>query len=583
MRRNILGYALSLCFIPSPLVVLNIDKFGGEAHALNANFLLPPQHSRLDSILTEKQYFATLHDADEVTFKNEIEVEFLLLLSEQQKQAYENLASLNERKAYIEYYWKATNPNPLLPENDWLSDFLKRRAYARKNFPYWKPPYFDDRGKYYIKYGKPSFRHEDGGGFHRNSTKGPRYVTIQNESWSYENVERNFLVHFVKDGVIFREVNNLVSFLTTGKRVNPESQLILWGELVKERAAVSPVLGRAMARIHELETAQSHAAQFPNSLTVLTEEYAKPEALQRRIAEQAKLEVLKAFETAPPAAHDEIKAINKLEFYNDLAQFRAPHGSTRMEIALLSPLKKNLVKNYSSDSNDTLKIEYRCLLQNQWFDPVGKDSTANKFPAKLAALENFPNAVGKLIVLASPQQGDLTLQIKDERNGKLGFSRQPITIRDFRGDSLMISDLQFLTEVANDNQKRLLPAIAKQDRMVAPYPFEKVRKSTPLLCYFEVYNLKSLNEETYEVVYKIISVNRPEQNIFKQVAQALTSDKDVAVSVSYTRPISDDAAEELIGIDLSRVAKGAYRLEITVTDTRTKTITAKAEKEIVVD
>jgi GWxTD domain-containing protein len=573
MRWNILLYTLSLCFIPSSLFVFENDEFGDGFNELNANFFLPPQHSRLDTILTEKQYFTALHAADEIIFKNEFEMEFVLLLDDQQITAYQSLVSLTERKVYIEYYWKAANPNPLLTENDWLSDFLTRRAYARKNFPYWKPPYFDDRGKYYLKYGKPSFRYEDGGDFN----------VLPNESWSYENVVHNFLVHFVKEGIVFREIESLLSVIITDKRVDLVKQAAQWSALVKKRASVSPVLGRAAARLHELETARAHAAQFPNSLTVLAEEYYTPHVVQWRIAEQAKVEVLKARNEAPPAAHDEIKAINKLEFYNDLAQFRAPHGSTRMEIALLSPLKKNLVKNYSSDSNDTLKIEYRCLLQNQWFDPVGKDSTANKFPAKLAALENFPNAVGKLIVLASPPQGDLTLQIKDERNGKLGFSRQPITIRDFRGDSLMISDIQFLTEVANDNQKRLLPVIAKQDRMVAPYPFEKVRKSTPLLCYFEVYNLKSLGAEVYEVVYKLISEKRQEQNIIKQVAQALTSDKDVAVSVSYTRPITGETAEELIGIDLSQVAKGAYRLEITVTDTRTKTITAKAEKEIVVE
>jgi GWxTD domain-containing protein len=558
MRRHIsILYSLSMGFASSFLLLID-NGHGVEANKLTSSFLFLPEQSRLDS-LAEKQYFAALLAADEAVFKNEFELEFLLLLNEQQKQAYTSIVLLAGRKTYIEHYWKATNPNPLLPENDWLLDFLKRRAYARENFPYFKPPYFDDRGKYYLKYGKPSFRYEDSGNLN----------DLPNETWSYENVTHNFLVHFIKEGIIFRERTNLKNFLST--------------TFIKKRAAVSPVLGRALAKIHELETARLHAARFPNSRTLLAEEYYTPHVVSDRIVVQATLEILKARSEIPAAAHDEIKAINKLEFYNDLAQFRAPHGSTRMEIALLAPLKKNLIKNYSADSDDTLNVGYRCLLQNQWFDPAGKDSMAAQFPAKLAALENFSNAVGKMTIWASPQQGDLTLQIKDERNGKLGFSRQPITIRDFRGDSLMISDIQFLTEVANDNQKRLLPAIAKQNRMVAPYPFEKVRKSTPLLCYFEVYNLKSLNEETYEVVYKIISVNRPEQNIFKQVAQALTSDKDVAVSVSYTRPISDDAAEELIGIDLSRVAKGAYRLEITVTDTRTKTITAKAEKEIVID
>ncbi|MGI0014840.1 MAG: GWxTD domain-containing protein, partial [Nitrososphaera sp.] len=405
MRQYPSLYSLSLCIFPSFLLLLNSSWFDIESDDLTPYFLWFPQHGRLNSIQTEKQYFAELAAADEATFRNEFEMEFLLLLNEQQKQAYDSLASLTERKAYIEYYWKATNPNPLLSENDWLLDYLKRRVYARENFPYWKPPYFDDRGKYYLKYGKPSYRYEDGGNFD----------VLPNESWSYENVTRNLLVHFVKEGAIFSEIENLLSILITGRRVDPVKQAAGWSALVKKRAAVSPVFDRAIARLHELETARAHAARFPNSRTVLAEEYYTPHVVQWRIAEQAKIEVFKARGEAPPTAHNEIEAINELEFYEDLAQFRGLTGSTRMEMALLSPLKKNLVKSFSSNSNDTLNIVYQGLLQGRQFAPVGKDSMAQKFPVKLAAAENFINAVGKLTVLTSPQQGDLTLQIKDER------------------------------------------------------------------------------------------------------------------------------------------------------------------------
>ncbi|MGH7598889.1 MAG: GWxTD domain-containing protein, partial [bacterium] len=333
----------SLLFLPSA-VTLNLAD-----DALGHVLPFAPQHVRSDTIKTEKQYLAVLRASDAITFKNEFETEFLLLLDAQQMQAYDSLPTLDARKAYIENYWKASNPNPLLPENDWLVDVLKRRAYARENFPYWKPPYFDDRGKYYLKYGKPSFRYEDIGNF----------KTRPNESWSYENVTHNLLVHFMKDGAIFREIENLADVLLSGKPLNPDAQVFIWMVFAEQRAAVSPVFGQAAARLQMLETEQAHAAFAVNSLTVLTEEFVKPAVPTLRIFEQAKVEVLKAHDESPVAAHNEIQAINKLKFSHDLAQFRGPKGATRLEIALLSPFNKNLLKKFSRDSGDTLRLGYR--------------------------------------------------------------------------------------------------------------------------------------------------------------------------------------------------------------------------------
>ncbi len=518
------------------------------------------QEDQAGTLKTEKQYMAALRTAETITFKNEFETEFLLLLDAQQTQAYDSLTTLDSRKAYIENYWKAANPNPLLPENDWLAEVLKRRAYARENFPAPAPPYFDDRGKYYFKYGKPSFRFEDAGDFN----------AYPNESWSYENVTRNFLVHFVKDGAVYREIDDLTMILISGRRIAPEKRAANWSVLAIKRAAVSPVFGRAAAKLHELATARLHAAAFPNSLTVLTIEAAIPHTIQMQISEQAQQDAIKARNATPPAAHDEIQAVNKLQFTHDLAQFRDLKGATRLEISLLSPLHKNLLKKFSRDSADTLQLSYRCLLRDQQFEPVAEDGMMSELQTKSAATAKIPNAVGKLTVTAQPGENELTLQIKDVRQDKIGFTRQVLGIRDFRGDTLMISDIQFLTEIAGANQRQILPVFTKLNTAVAPYPFEKIHQTIPLLCYFEIYNLKSAGIiDNYEVVYKVISKK--------------SGGKNIAVSVSYTRPVTDNTAPELIGIDLRKVQKGAHRLEISVTATNNPNITSNIQKEIQID
>jgi hypothetical protein len=134
----------------------------------------------------------------------------------------------------------------------------------------------------------------------------------------------------------------------------------------------------------------------------------------------------------------------------------------------------------------------------------------------------------------------------------------------------MISDIQFLTEVTNANQRQILPFFTKLNTAVAPYPFEKIHQTIPLLCYFEIYNLKSAGViDNYEVVYKVISEK--------------SGDKNIAVSVSYTRPVADDTAPELIGIGLRQVPKGVHRLEITVTAMNDRNITSNIQKEIQIE
>ncbi|MGH7602333.1 MAG: hypothetical protein ACREOI_38695, partial [bacterium] len=141
MYRHIYVCWLGLSFWPTLFGVHDTDKRHLEYHTLQPlKFFISFRQPRLDSIKTEKEYLAALRSADERTFQNEFEKEFLLLLDAQQAQEYDSLSTLDTRKAYIEQYWKAANPNPLLPENDWLLDVLKRRAYARENFPAPEPP-----------------------------------------------------------------------------------------------------------------------------------------------------------------------------------------------------------------------------------------------------------------------------------------------------------------------------------------------------------------------------------------------------------------------------------------------------------
>jgi GWxTD domain-containing protein len=535
------------------------------------------QNKQFEFVKTEQQYLTLLKAADEELFKKEFEAEFLLLLDDDLQEQYKNLPTLEARKSFIEYYWKIQNPNPLLSENDRLKDHLRRRAYARRNFPTSSPPYFDDRGKYYIKYGKPFFRFQDFGG--PRSMLGLvtipfKYYTVKpNESWSYVNVAPNYVVHFVEKDNAFREIESLREVIVDTRR---RGRLVwYWGDLLKRRFWMSSLVNNAVTELEDLEN-QILIARGGGMPVIRSSDRIIDQMF--RNLQRAEYEMSLANINVPAVTYDPIDAKNKLSFTDAVAQFRGPEDQTRVEVAILSPLRQ-YVNRKTPIEFETVHVEFSSLLRDQNLNPIASDRLEKKFPAKLAVAENFSNAVGLMTLLVYPQEVEFALQVKNQSSGKIGFSEEPLDIRDFSGRDLMISDLQFLVQVTNANQQEVLPVVDKLNINVAPYPFKNVSKSLPLYCYFEIYNLRSAGfENEYEITYKVIR-DRSRENIFEKVSKSLTGAQDVSISISYLQPIIDDTGKEFIELDLSKLANGPYILEITVSDTKDKNLVTSTRKE----
>lgn len=567
---------------------INIFLFtsGDKVYAGASSFSRPQVAAPTsDSTLTEKAYFHELQQADEQTFVQDFETYFLLILDNQQKAAYDSLATFDARKEFIRNYWKATNPNPLLPENDWLIDFIGRVDYSKKNFASPRPPYIDDRGWYYIKYGKPRSRWEDGGGIEgleiSNNLRARQYLGLRNpisytiaanETWSYANIQRDFVVYFKKEGAVFREIHDLKKLLVDRIDVHqirnsegPNRVYWFWGDLIKKRASLSPVLGQASDKVMQAE----------ENVIFRVMSYEPPHVTLWRGENDATNQIERARHDMPAAAHDPVQAESTLKLYDRISQFRGLNGDTRIDITLLSPYKKNLVKKFKKSSEDTVLLHFGGMLRDSQFEPLNKVQVEKSIPISLAAKENLPQAVEKLMLSAkSQQQAELTLQVhkrQHEQKERFGFYRQTIDIRDFSGDSLQISDIQISYRAGNDRKKKLLPTWQGEDMSICPYPYLKIRKKTPPLFYFEIYNLPLQNtSDNLEIAYTIFETRDERKS-------------DASVSATYTRPVIGQTMQELIEIDLKNVKKGRHLLEITVQVRSHPPVIATAVREVEVE
>ncbi len=531
--------------------------------------LIREQQSRLfqsDSIRTEQHYFQSLAAADETTFQFQFETEFLLLLDDPRLQEYQKLPSLLAKKRYIIDYWKASNPNPLLDENDWLKDFLQRRRYVRRHFAISRPPYFDDRGKYYLKYGKPFRRYVDPAGYQRvdlNSVlsgvrigqAAERYITIRlNESWSYENIRRNFVVHFMKDGEGFREIDDLidvVEFINGRGKYDVEVLAQIWYSLLLRRSYLSHGYQVAQDKMRWIQEGREHLKlgydQVLATPYFIKDEYEK----SRRLA----------IKEAPHVAYEPVDAVNRLKFLHRIHQFSAGRDQTRLVIDFWWPIPSRTLKQWEEQPGDSFTVAFSALFRDSTFNEADRQAFHLRGLRADVLTQKKPVLSGSVQLVVPVQNGELTVQIEDRILNQLGFERRTFAVRDFRSPELQISDVRFLAEPAAASGFNF-PQTVIDGRKLISYPFPFVQRALPSYIYFEIYHLPETSGERYEVEYKIRFVGSS-GNVVRRFL-GIFSGKKSAISVRNERPILKSTARERLMLDWRQLKSGRYRMEITV-------------------
>lgn len=111
-----------------------------------------------------------------------------LIATPQERQAFEKLKTNEEREKFIDIFWRVRDPDPDTEENEYREQHYERIAYANEHFASGKPGWMTDRGRIYIKFGKPDEieTHPTGGAYDRPATEGyGSTTTYPFEKWFY--------------------------------------------------------------------------------------------------------------------------------------------------------------------------------------------------------------------------------------------------------------------------------------------------------------------------------------------------------------------------------------------------------------
>ena len=89
-----------------------------------------------------------------------LDEEVVYIISDREKEAFEELRSAGEREAFIAAFWSRRDPQPLTPENEYRIEHYERMEYANtrlaRDDP--TPGWMTDRGRIWIQLGEPDER-----------------------------------------------------------------------------------------------------------------------------------------------------------------------------------------------------------------------------------------------------------------------------------------------------------------------------------------------------------------------------------------------------------------------------------------
>ena len=125
-------------------------------------------------------------------YKKWINNDVAYIITKEEKRAFNQLVTDEERENFIENFWRRRDPNPDTEENEYREEYYERIAYANEHFASGIPGWRTDRGRVYIAWGKPDSveSHPSGGAYDRPVYEGGgQTTTYPFEVWFYRHLE----------------------------------------------------------------------------------------------------------------------------------------------------------------------------------------------------------------------------------------------------------------------------------------------------------------------------------------------------------------------------------------------------------
>lgn len=479
-----------------------------------------------------------------------------IILTQAERDTWKKLQTDEEREKFIEEVWRSRDPDPDTEENEFKQQFLERVAYANEHFSSGKPGRLTDRGRIYIKFGKPDEveSHPAGGTYERPSYEGGGSTsTYPFEKWFYRNIPN------IRSGIELEFVDPTGSGEYRLAR-NPDE---------KDALINIPGAGPTLAELTGLQTRADRLANLGGfgRANYMREQDSPFEviSLQTDLARDLPFTRNYLTNTETPVVSD-----NFINFETQLNFFR--QSDNRVLAALVIQTDNNQLSFTDSGGLQTAHMNITGFVTTVTNRRVGKfeDSVVTSATAEeLSSTRTRKSAYAKAFVL-EPGRYRVDVMLRDTQSGAMGVQHVGFVVPEFPSDRLSTSSIVLAAKLENTKRGASVGPFNIGTTKVIPNLSRTYRRGEPAGIYLQVYNAAI------------------DQTTLKPAADAeyvlLKDGKEISRQTEDWREINDANQRLTLTryIDTRTLAPGEYQIQINIRDHVSGETTSPAAKFTIV-
>ena len=514
----------------------------------------PPVPQKLDKE-QKRKIKKSLKELD-TPYKQWLNEDVVYIISPEERQAFLQLETNEEREQFIEQFWLRRSNNPDLPDNDFKEEHYRRIAYANEHFASGIPGWKTDRGRMYIMWGPADEveSHPTGGTYDRPMEEGGGSTsTYPWETWRYrymEGIGENVIWEFV-------DPSGSGEYHLTMDPSEKDALLHVPG------AGLSLLESMGMASKTDRFT-RSDGTNLPTSLG------GQPASMNEfnRLEQYSK-----AFK--PPAVkYKDLEAIVTARIVRDQLHFnwrtdylKVTNDTVLVPVTVQIPNNQLSFESKEGVHSATLNIFGRVStltgrVVQTFEDPVSRDFPESLFQRSLKLQSIYQKAVP-----LRPGLYRLDIVIKDVKSGNVGVINSRLQVPRYDDETLEASSLILADQLEHVPAKQIgTGQFVLGSSKVRPKLDGEFPANEKLGIYMQVYNLKP-DEKTHKS-------NATFQYTVKKGNEQVMQFKETSEEMKQT---GEQVTIERL-LPLATLAPGKYSLEVVATDTLSnKTVSKSAD------
>jgi GWxTD domain-containing protein len=515
------------------------------------------QHQNLDKE-QKKKIKRTLKELD-TPYKQWLNEDVIYIISPDERNAFLQLATNEEREQFIEQFWLRRSSNPDLPDNDFKEEHYRRIAYANEHYASGIPGWKADRGRMYIIWGPPDEieSHPTGGTYDRPIEEGGGSTsTYPWETWRWrylEGIGENIVLEFV-------DPSGSGEYHMT---MDPS-----------EKDALLHVPGAGLSLLEQLGQAsktdrfnRSDGTNLPTALG------GTPASLD----EFNRLELFAKVQRPPEVKFKDLEAVVTARIVRDQMRFdwrtdflKVTNDTVLVPITVQVPNTQLSFASKDGIHSATINVFGRVTTLTGRVVQTFEEAVSRDFPDSLFQKSLKLQSIYQKAVPLRPGLYRLDLVIKDVQSGNIGVVNTRLAVPRYEDEKLEASSLILADQIEHVPAKQIgTGQFVIGSSKVRPRLAADFTTADKLGIYMQVYNLKPDDKTHKSDATFEYTVKKGEQQVmqFKETSAEMKQTGD-QVTIERLLP-------------LATLTPGKYSLQIVATDGLSKqTITRVAEFSI---